>query len=312
MKLLIIDADCRYLFPDLSKLPERIHLDDCRVLNIEEADAGRMKEIRGKDDKWEKCIFFTQLSGGVKKYHRDFVLENSACRCWQFVVLDQEKPGYRSQLLGQADAVLSGLPVLYEIVFDSSDSLEKTAKTAGYLASEEKSCLIASRREILASQVRDVLGAWLPDWKISSCSEDFENAFRYQDSILVVGEQEEDFHILPPLAGAGRVFFWLEEAAAQHQGSSWQEMLRQGLNDFGWNLADFHDCVFCSSLSYEEFARKLQEGRSSWLSLKEDPEFVMWDAYGLPVLASEYTEENISKFLEEHCCFSFIAELFQK
>ena len=69
---------------------------------------------------------------------------------------------------------------------------------------------------------------------------------------------------------------------------------------------------FCSSLSYEEFARKLQEGRSSWLSLKEDPEFVMWDAYGLPVLASEYTEENISKFLEEHCCFSFIAELFQK
>lgn len=313
MKLLIIDGDCRDLFLDLSLLPKRIHLDDCQVLTIEEANADKMKEIQ-QDGKWEKCIFFTQLSGGVKKYHKDFVMKNSACRCWMLVVLDQDKPRLRSQLLEQLDDVFSQLPILYEVVFDRSDSLEETAKTAGYLAGAERACLVVSRNERLANQVVNVLGAWLPEWNLISCSGDFENAFRYRDGILMVGEQEEDFHVPHPLIGSGRVLFWLEENDAEHQGRNRKalQQLRQSLNDFGWDLADFEQCAFCSSLAYETFAQRIQEGSNSWLSLREDPEFVMWDAYGLPMLASEYTEKNIRQFLEEHCCFPCIAEIVQK
>ena len=69
-----------------------------------------------------KVHLFTQLSGGVKKYHKDFVMKNSACRCWMLVVLDQDKPRLRSQLLEQLDDVFSQLPILYEVVFDRSDS----------------------------------------------------------------------------------------------------------------------------------------------------------------------------------------------
>lgn len=315
MKLLIIDSDCRNLFRDVSLLPERVRLDDCQVLPIEEADTDRLREIQGQNGKVEKCIFFTQLSGGLKQYHRNLVLNNGVCRCWLFVILDQEKFMYRSQLLRQVDDVFSPLPILYEVIFDQSDSLEETAKTAGYLAEGEKSCLIASCRERLADQVKNVLGTWLPDWTISSCGKDFQNAFRYRDRILVVGEREEDFHIPPPVVGADRVLFWLEENGVGYPGDRPRNMLqqvRQSLNDFGWDLADFDKCAFRSSLTYETFAQKVQEGSNSWLTLKEDPEFVMWDAYGLPVLTAGYTEENIGRFLEEHCCFSHIAERFQK
>ena len=63
MKLLIIDGDCRDLFLDLSLLPKRIHLDDCQVLTIEEANADKMKEIQ-QDGKWEKCIFLLSFLVG--------------------------------------------------------------------------------------------------------------------------------------------------------------------------------------------------------------------------------------------------------
>ena len=71
------------------------------------------------------------------------------------------------------------------------------------------------------------------------------------------------------------------------------------MNSCGWDLPLEFENFHMGSALYDLFYQKLLEGEKDCNEFKMNINYYMCDKYGLPCTSSDYTKENIEKFLNK-------------
>lgn len=317
MDLVIVDYDCQALMAGqecIRKLPGLSG--DMEVVSMEEIamnEAGRGEGQRemseGAAGNIDRCIFFTGLTGGIKKYHRELFVNHPQILSWVIVILDVAHESYKKQLLGQVDQAFAEADAYYDVVFDSADTLQETKRRCALPVKTQKRCLIVSKNRMLAQQVRDVMEGYLPSWETVSPEVTSVEEYRFADAVIVVGKKTQELAVPAPLSGLNRRSVWLERGfLVLEEREELAAEVKGVMNGCGWNISDYSQCLCSSDFRYERFYREIRDGKIEYSALVEHEDFVMWDIYGLPLVRKEYTRERIEAFLCENCCFAKIAE----
>lgn len=312
MDLVIVDFDCRALMAGRERIRELLGL-------AEAAEVVFMENAGWEEKQWkmpgsvvknsDRCVFLTCFTGGIKKYHRDLFVNNPQILSWIIAVLDVEHESYKKQFLGQADQAFGASDAYYEVVFDSSDTLRETRQRCTLPVKTQRRCLIVSKNQMLAQQVRDVLEGYLPSWEITAPEVTSAENYRFADAVIIVGEKPEELAVPAPLVGLARRFVWLNrEFLSPEEREELRDAAGEIMNGRGWNIPDYSKCLYSSDFLYERLYRKIRDGEIGYSALVEHEDFVMWDVYGLPMVRKEYTQERIAGFLDENCCFARITE----
>lgn len=306
MDLVIVDYDCRKITTDRARIKE--------LLGLSEQSEAIFMEEAGWEKKWEipedlgeeinRCVFLTCLTGGIKKYHQDLFTNNPRILSWIIAVLDVEHEGYKKQLITQIDQAFCSSDAYYDVVFDSSGTLQETGRHCTLPAKIKKRCLIVSRRQLLAEQARSVMEGYLESWETVSAAVTSAEEYRFADAVIVVGEKVEDLAVPAPVVGLSRCYVWLDRRfLAPREYEELTDAAGKIMNGCGWNISDYSSCLYGSDLGYEKLYQKIRNGEIGYSALREQEDFVMWDAYGLPAVRKDYTPERIAGFLEQNCCF---------
>lgn len=305
MDFVIVDFDCQSLLTEKARIRELLNLPEENEVIFWDEEGWEQRS----GEKISRCIFLTCFTGGIKKYHRDMFTGNPQISSWIIAVLDVEHESYKKQFLAQIDQSFCSSDAYYDVVFDCSDMLSETAKLCALPAKTQKRCLIVSKEQALAEQVREVMEKCLPLWEILSPVITSAEDYRFADAVIVVGEKAEDLAVPAPAVGLNRRYVWLNRLFLVPK--EYEELTseaEESMNSCRWNIADYDRCLYTSDLGYEKFYQEIQDGEIEYSALKEHERFVMWDQYGLPVQRKEYTPEHIAGFLKENCCFTRIAE----
>lgn len=305
MDFVIVDFDCQSLFTEKARIRELLNLsEENEVFFMDEEGRGKRSS-----EKISRCIFLTCLTGGIKKYHQDMFAGSPQISSWIIAVLNVEHESYKKQFLAQIDQAFYSSDTYYDVVFDCSDMLSETAKLCALPAKTQKSCLIVSKEQALAKQVREVMEICLPSWEILSPVIKSAEDYRFADAVMVVGDKAKELAVPAPAVGLNRRYVWLNRLFLVPK--EYEELTRaagESMNSCGWNIADYNKCLYTSNLEYEKLYQEIQKGEIGYSALSEYEQFVMWDQYGLPAQRKEYTPERIAGFLKENCCFTGIAE----
>jgi len=311
LDLVIVDFDCRMFQADQGRVRELLGLSgNSGIVFMEEAGLEEEQwEIWDMAESVTRCVFLTCFSGGMKKYHRDVFVRHPQILSWIIAVLDVEHEGYKKQLLAQVDQAFGPSDAYYEVVFDSSDSLQETGKKCLLPAKTQKRCLVVSSQQTLAEQVRNIMGEYLPLWETFSPEITSAEAYQFADAVIVVGERPEELAVPAPMAGLNRRYVWLNRRfLSKMEYGELADAAGEIMNGCGWNIPDYRKCLYSSDLLYEKLYREIQDGKIEYSALKEHEDFVMWDGYGLPALRTDYTPERMARFMEDNCCFARIKE----
>lgn len=309
--IIIIDYDCKTLSAERDKVRERLQLSgECSVFSMEEIyarDGQRQIADDGKEP--ARGVFLTCLSGGLKKYHKDFFTENPQISSWIITILDVEHESYRNQFRALIDQTFYHLEAYYDVVFDCQDTLADTAKACAFPMKTQKRCIVISRNQALAQRVSAVLAGYLPKWETASVEISAQEDYRFADAVLIAGEKPEELEVPAPMSGLNRRYVWLEGGFyTQEEYEELSELVGKSMNGCGWNIADYADCFYVSILIYEELYQALQKEKIGCSALRGHEKFVMWDEYGLPLTREEYTPERTEAFLKDNCRLDKIAE----
>lgn len=296
MNVVLIDSDCKKYVPDEDAAAGLLRVDACQVQFL---DAGRLPQLAAGC----RCVLVTGLGGGMKQYHRALILQNPQVRRWVFCVLGVSLKSERAQLSESVETAMAESKTPYTIVFDESATLAQTAQLCQQPVREKKRCVVASNNASLAQRCAQALARELPGWDVAAVSEAFETQYETADVIVAAGERETDFELIAPQFGMGRVYAWISRRGPQRAGAG--RAAFEMLTGCGWNLSAAD--VSSSDLQLEDYAYGVRQGQRSAEDLRNDENFVLWDAYGLPVRSRDHTGEAIRDFLERQCCFQELA-----
>lgn len=298
MNVILIDSDCKGLFADEAAVKARVRDETCRVRPL--AGDGLPQLEAGC-----RCVVVTALYSGVKQYHRELVMRSPQVRCWVFCVLGVAFKSERQQIAENLQSLLSPSAAPYCVVFDDAQTLAQTARLCRRPVKEKRCCLVASASAPVAQRCARALAPRLPDWDVTAAAETFEARYADADVILAAGACAADLALPAPQLGMGRLYAWLDADGPDDARAAYET-----LTGLGWNLPSAA-AVYTSSLMLEEYELRLAQGQLTPAALVNDEQFVLFDAYGLPLRAQEYTETQIRAFLDCRCCFGKLAAQFR-
>lgn len=290
MDLFIVDYDCQRLMQDsegvfITSETKMVYLGDENISGDFELNNFIIKNVT-------RCIILTRFLGGVKKYHWDIVSKNSTIKHWVISIINLEQDVYEKQLLKQVDNLLFDLDVFYEVVFDTSEDLAQTKRILSRSAKTKRKCIIASKNIQLAENAAGIFKRYLEGWDIEIPKIKNSNDYQYADAVLVVGENETDCAVAAPEIGLNKRRIWINQRLINNdEKDTMFDRLEEAMNANGWNIADYSSKTYFSDLLYESFMEQLHSGEMSCISLSEQEDFVIWDAYGLPLTREGYTNE---------------------
>ena len=132
-------------------------------------------------------------------------------------------------------------------------------------------------------------------------------------SILFVGDEAYDFRIAPFNDCLRKSIFVFNKCDNRHGFVKNMDKTKlyiiEILNSAGWGMTDYHtNKVFVCSALYSGFWAKLEAGEMDVSHFKKEGDFAVWDEFGLPVIRSDYIEDNIKKTLGTFDCFSEVSK----
>lgn len=315
MNLIIVDSDCQSLFQNEEHVKNLLEDTDALVLFLEiNSELTMQKFCLDKlidITKFRRCIFLTELSGGLKEYHKLLVQNNPDIQQWVISILNIAHQNYKEQFFHHIDNMLAETNVLYRVIFDQSASLQKTFEECKKTIYEKSTCLLVSKDEILAARVKELLSKRKSDWDFLLRRELIEEEAYNAKAILLLGNTTEDLLFVPIKYGLNRVHIWVNLKLVGQDKSQIKSRLndiRMQLTERGWNFYEDSFNLHCSNLNYEEFCFKWLNQEVSAASLRSDDAFVIWDRYGLPLLEKEYTDKTVQNFFDDNCCFAQIMD----
>lgn len=295
MNVVFIDSDCRKYFEQEAALKQLLQDPQCQVHFW---DPDNLPQVQ------ERCRFvlISAMSSGVRNQHRELFRKYANAACWVITVLGVSLKGEQNQLMTSLDSVMAKCAVPYRVVFEAPD-LARTAQLCAQPVSPNKICLIRSCDVQLAQQLGSTLAPRLDRWDIKINEDCFDTA----NAIVLCGSSAEDYQIPAPEYGAARSCVWIRQ---EYPGKKHirREVCRR-LEQSGWYVNPDTQ-VFESDLMVEDYAWQYEQGLIDCTTLANDEEFVLCDAYGLPLLNRDYTPEAVEKALEEFSCFGKMTERF--
>lgn len=317
MDLIVVDGDCCSLWNNVSELERLLNASHDTIWFFEDA------LLREKNFNVyaaaqvpigvsiEKGILLTKMQSGVMKYHKEMLLHTFGCQYWMIVILDENNNIYRKQYCAGFDSALAGTSVRYEIIFDDSNTLNKTLEAKKEIVDGRPYCIIATKTDQqLAETVKAVLDVYYDKWRIECHVGWKEDSYKHADIILLVGKTEEDYQVPATQVNTGRVRIWTD----LHKGTVSNKAVYERtacmidrMNEFGWNLGKHESKRFGSCLEYEVLLTEFHKGEISVETLRTDDRFILWDQYGLPLSEQAYRNaEKTELFLREQCCLANI------
>lgn len=300
MNVILVDSDCKAFFPEIESVKQAIGDPQCEVYDLLD---GQIPQLGSGC----RCVLLTAMYSGIKKYHRDLIEKNPQVRCWTICIVNVSYKSEQVQLLETIDAMLADIKTQYQVVFEKSDELKKTAEICASPVRMQKLCLVVSRNAELAGQCCEVIAPWLKDWELEPVSEKPEKCYEFADVILAVGSKAEDFVLPAPRSAMGKTYVWVQQPERNLNGL--KQDIYNKLLDQGWNIKSAAN-IYSSQLALEAYAWRVESHQVSAASLSNDADFVIWDVYGLPVPTKEYTDAVIREFLDRLCCFQSMTERF--
>lgn len=300
MNVVIIDSDCKKHFPEEETVKALLLDRECQVYYLTPAQLPQVEAGC-------RCVLLSAMNSGLKKYHRDLIMNNPQVRCWVISIVDVPFKSEQSQLVDSISTTLAEGKVPYSILFDDAKTLTDTAAVCAKPVNPRKTCLVVSENSPLAEQCCQVLAPRLDGWDVVHISDEPEEHYDGADVILAVGSTKGDFRLPAPKYGMGRMYAWVE-SKGKDDGDG-RRMAYETLADQGWSLSSIGN-TYTSSLDLESYAWQVDSREVSASTLSNDDNFVIWDAYGLPLRSRDYSDEVIREFLDRLCCFGKLAERF--
>lgn len=298
MNVIIIDLDCKKFFSDKMLVQNLLHDLDCSIYELKLEQNLLLEEGC-------RCVLITSLKNGVQDYHRKLILQYPQVNCWVFSIVNVSFESEKVQIRDNLEMVLAQTKVKYQVVFDTIQTLEKTAKICKTSIRLKKLCLVVSQNAELAKECCKMLGYRLQEWDVISGSEHSKLSYEDADIILAVGNKPKDYELLPPLNCMGRIYVWVEQNGFYNKElvqSVYEKLMHQK-----WNLGSTNK-IYSSNLQMELYAWKIEQKELSIEALKNIEEFVIWDMYGLPIQNQDYTQQVVETFIQQQCCFGTLTK----
>lgn len=302
MNLILIDYD---LLNQAGRIKDFFEKEeDCRVYSIKDAimaDFSADVPIKG--------IVLTALNSGWMKYHTEIAEQYPFVNHWIFCVVGMEGTALQKSVARQfKGGVDSG--VYCELVFDD-DTFSVIAQKLKEPVKKGKKCLVVSLNADLAEEVREIVQMYLPDWSVETATAPTPD-YTLCDSVFVVGNTSEDMVVARPEVRSVKVCFWMNTPYFKNQTDSSVDRASLGrqLNEAGWNIGDYSSLVFFSSIHHEQVYQQICCKEMTPAALLADPQFVLWDDYGLPLVQSRLEEQAMLSFLSSHTIFQKMTDRF--
>lgn len=249
-----------------------------------------LKEV---DD--DTVIFITSMPFGFLKYHSSFFDHHkTSVGRWSVILINDDKVTY-NQLKIELSVVDSVVNIyVWNQIKDNRQIVDEIGSS---LKINSKKVLIYSIRSCCGKRtLSKLLSQGLTDWELYVAEENHTCDYIAQTDaryIVIVGKTMEDFKVDIP-EGRNPVYVLTmpdENVQAYLKKDELSQVLVNIVPEhLGWTSAQAQKYFFFISPLYELW-------RINGVDPVLDNNFVMWDEYGLPMLHSEYTPDNIKSFL---------------
>lgn len=238
----------------------------------------------------DQVVYLTSLETGGAKYQLDLIRGHPEAAQW--FIFSQGTESYLLDKFRDRVSGAAGQLFLCSRLEDLKRALQRCQV-------RKKTCLICTAAErVDSAPFTSLLKAFMPDWTVERvCLAELPNAMADStcQRLLLLGERSSDFFLETPVPE--HVTPWLVQAGAEqliHEDeTALMERAYGGVRGLNWSARMKRDHFFFVSVPYESWRLK-NEGAAA---LRNNKSFVMWDTYGLPVPLSEYTQDNIDRFL---------------
>ena len=222
---------------------------------------------------------------------------------WTFSVLDIRFDGIKSQLILEINSKLAKTEVRYNIVFDDSRNLHKTAKELTKKVNPNNVCIVVSKNQALLAKASKIVSEIVPEWDIVISDGTDVDIYDEMKTAVVVGENPEDFDLQAPSSGMGKYHFYINSDLAARDKEEIDELknnVADKLLDNGWRIRISKD-ISCGNLRYEQYNLDFLKENVDGQALLSDSRFVIWDNYSLPITPGNCSEEVIRGFFNRIC-----------
>ncbi len=315
MNLIIVDADCKFscteeqirsCFPsaDLTVW----YLDDLELMENEYD----LCTVTGSDEPYAKVLLLTRLSHGIMGYHRKLVEKNSDIHCWVVTMPDCMTSAEKKQMETEINGIFYKKNTRYVVLSDDMTTWERTSAVLQEKIPEKPQCAIFFNEETSVTRnIMEALKIEKPDWEVLCNPENRDWVEKYADKILLFPGKQECFESLSGLNHTGRIYVWTEAKTGafylQEKAERIQEVM-EWLKSCNLSLIQAEEQVLYGLSELERFQAEIKAGKNSYMALKNNENFVMWDEYGLPLCDSQYDEENIKDFLDRQSVLKKLIE----
>lgn len=315
MNFVVIDSDSklRARFKKEEEINKLLNISEGKVLFLDNIDLDKTDyKLSSSFDVscFDRLVFITSFSSGVMAYHRRIFVNNKEFRKLTITIVDIENDVYQEQVVSELNSLLAGERILYNILFDSSDTLDSTSKECEKAVNTQKRLCIISKNRNLAKTVASLFGKLLKDWLVVFTDNPDTETYDESNMILLAGDKIEDFCYEAPKTGMGKYIIWYNINGFGCDETYLSELkysIKEFIVDFGWNIHLDTD-VFISNIIYEEIKVDVITKAYSISSLVGNEKFVMWDEFGLPTTDTQQDETSIQSFFDRICFFEVISK----
>ena len=259
-------------------------------------------------------VLLSCLHGGLMAYHMELIDHYPQIQHWIFCVCGETGVAVQKTIRRRFAADMNQRDIYCEFFFDETEKLEKLAACLTKPPKIGKTCMVISKDTDLAKKAAEMIGSYLSNWQIVPCANPQDPDYSYCDAVLVAGSNVNDLCVPCPAGETIKKWFWI--SVPFQRSPEWRREqlteLKQSMNILGWNIADYGPKTGFSCLENEQAKIQIENGKMDPMGLLSDPQFVMWDAYGLPVSQRLWTPDNIRTFLRENTFFPSIALRLEK
>ncbi len=277
----------------VSRLDERDVEDYRRLLHIPENVPCRQELSDAPVGKQDRVILVTPLDNEGDRRQRDFIRNNRDVGEW--LVFSENTTETALEHFRNAVSDVPGVV----FTFSQPEALREKLR---HKPVRSHACLIAAPETMKeeADLLWRLMMQELPGWSFETAIFPL-SAEQLSDmdcgKLLLIGKNYADFRtevLWPDNFTVFLVCTDMEAAgqdAVRFRSSCFSEARMKMSKD--WQEEHF----FVVDLQYEAWRRDLADGKISASLLARDPDFVIWDTFGLPCAVTDYTEENIRLFL---------------
>lgn len=252
----------------------------------------------------EDCvILFSSMANGFMAVHQRLLMENPDVSRWIVVLVKQNYVFTSSKISGVLNELHAQGDVIPCFPYHAGKLRIRLEKCLKQAVVDKKSCLICSRSaDMDLLPMAELLEDMLPGWKIEVRAGSNPPLDSGHGHLIAAGRELQDFIGLPAEI-APRTMLTLVQTPGNAQISRRRDDLNRFiLNHSGmnWSMEIVRRRTFIINPTYENMRRLILKKPAAANQLRNDPAFIMWDQFKLPVRRSLYTDEAIGAFLENY------------